>query len=94
MSAGPMSELDSDAMDKERLIVSGIKEERKASLLGGGAGWSSDSSSYRVIERSKGLFYLLTLESIGFVLAEDEDLSISDEFFGSRDFFYIFYARC
>lgn len=39
----------------ESLIVSGIKEERNSSLLGGGASWSFDRSSYRRIDRDKGL---------------------------------------
>ena len=52
----------------------------RTSLLGGEAGWRSDRSSYRGIERAKGLFYLLTLESICFVAAEDEDLTVTEDF--------------
>ena len=46
---------------EESPIVSGMKEERKASLLGGGAGWSFEKSGYRVIERSKGVILPLDL---------------------------------
>ena len=42
-SAEPISELNSDVMDEER-----------ASLLGWEAGWRSEKSSYRVIERARG----------------------------------------
>jgi len=78
MSAEPMSELNSDVMDEERSgiicrtmnaaespIVSGIKEERKASLLGGRAGWSSDRSSYRGIERATGV--ILPLDLVAYI---------------------------
>ena len=64
MSAEPMSELNSDVIDEERSgiicrtmnaaespIVSGIKEERKASLLCGGADWSFEELGYREGER-------------------------------------------
>ena len=37
-----------------RTIVSDETDEERTCLLGGGAGRSSDRSSYRVIERSKG----------------------------------------
>ena len=68
MSAEPMSELNSDVIDEERSgmvcrtmnaagspIISGIKEEERTCLLGGGAGRSSDRSSYRGIDRAKGI---------------------------------------
>ena len=42
----------------ESPIVSGIKEERKVSLLCGGADWSSERSSYRVIEKAKEFLFL------------------------------------
>ena len=77
MSAEPMSELNSDVIDEERsgiicrtmnaaerLIVSGIKEERKTSLLGGGAGRSSDTSSHRIIERAKEFLFLYSFKRI------------------------------
>ena len=75
-----LSESNSDAIDKERSgmvcrtmnaaespIVSGIKEERKTSLLGSGAGRSSDRSSYRGIDRAKEFLFLYSFESINYL---------------------------
>jgi len=51
----------------ESPIVSGINEERKTCLLGGGAGRSPIDRVIGLSRERKGLFYLLTLEGIGFV---------------------------
>ena len=54
--------------------------EERTCLLGGGAGRSSiDRVIGGLIER-KGLFNHLTLERIGFVSTEDEDLTVTEDF--------------
>ena len=49
-----VSEYNSDVMDEGAIITDETDEERTC-LLGGGAGRSSDRSSYRGIERAKGV---------------------------------------
>ena len=75
-----MSEENSDAMDT---IISDETDEERTCLLGGGAGRSPIDRVIGFSIERKGLFYLLTLERIGFVATEAVDLTISDEFFSS-----------
>ena len=49
-----VSEYNSDVMD-EGAIITDVTDEERTCLLGGGAGRSSDRSSYRGIERAKGV---------------------------------------
>ena len=57
---------------KATIILNETDEERTC-LLGGGAGRSLIDRVIGLSIDRKGLFYLLTLESIGFVATEDED---------------------
>ena len=65
-----VSEYNSDAMDT---IISDETDEERTCLLGGGAGRSPIDRVIGGLRERQGLFYLLTLESIGFVSTEDEN---------------------
>ena len=80
-----------------RTIVSNEMDKERSCLLGGGAGRSSDRSSFRVIGLSidrKGLFYLLTLERIYLLPAEDVDLTVTEDLLCFRTNNSVFYVFC
>ena len=54
-------------------IISDETDEERTCLLGGGAGRSPIDRVFGLSIDRKGLFYLLTLERIGFVSSEEED---------------------
>ena len=60
-------------LSRKGTIISNETDEERTCLLGGGAGRSPIDRVIGLTKERKGLFYLLTLESIGFVATEDEN---------------------